>query len=184
MFREHGYADAAMSEVARRLGSSKETLYRHFSSKRELFASVVEEGAKADAHSIFAELSTTHDLVYDLRRFGRAYLTLITSPEILAMRRIVIAEAGKSEIGKLYFEWGQKAGWKLVADRLAKAMEQAKLRHADPWTAAMHFQALCESGPYTMRLQGLTKEDPSSFEITDAVDDAVDAFLRAYAVRR
>lgn len=183
VFLERGYEAGAMSEVARRLGGSKETLYRYFNSKQALFAAVVREGAARHGRHMLSEVSESGDLALDLERLGRALLTFITSEEPLALRRAVIAKAGKSDVGKLYFEQGWGAAWDSVAARLAKAMEQRRLRRADPWTAAMHFRGLCQSGLYDLRLEGVV-EDLAPEEIARAAGDAVDVFLRAYAVRR
>jgi AcrR family transcriptional regulator len=180
VFLEHGYEAGAMSEVARRLGGSKETLYRYFATKQALFAAVVQEGAARHGGRMFSEVSESGDLAFDLGRLGRALLTFVNSENHLALRRAVIAEAGKSDLGKLYFEQGWGAAWDSVAARLAKAMERGRLRRADPWTAAMHFRGLCQSGLYDMRLERVI-EDLTPDEIARAADDAVDVFLRAYA---
>jgi AcrR family transcriptional regulator len=181
VFLEHGYEAGAMSEVARRLGGSKETLYRYFATKQALFAAVVEQGAARHGRRISGEVGENGDLASDLGRFGRALLTFLTSEEHLALRRAVIAEAGKSDLGKLYFEEGRKAALEPVAARLAMAMEDGRLRRADPWTAALHFRGLCQSGPYDLRLEGVVQALTPE-EIASAADEAVDVFLRAYAV--
>jgi AefR-like transcriptional repressor, C-terminal domain len=131
---------------------------------------------------IFREVSANSDLAFDLGRLGRALLMFVTSEEHLALRRAVIAEAGKSDLRKLYFE-RRGAALEPIAARLARAMAQGRLRCAAPWTAAMHFRGLCQSGLYDMRLEGVI-EALTPEEIGRAADDAVDVFLRAYAVRR
>lgn len=183
VFLEHGYEAGAMSEVARRLGGSKETLYRYFATKQQLFAAVVQETAARHGRGIFREVSESSDLAFDLGRLGRALLTFATSEEPLALRRAVIAEAGKSDLGKVYFEQVRRAALEPLAGRLAKAMRLGRLRRADPWTAALHFRGLCQSGLYDLRLEGVS-EALTPEEIARAADDAVDVFLRAYAVRR
>lgn len=180
VFLEYGYEAGAMSEVARRLGGSKGTLYQYFDSKQALFAAVVQEGAARHGRRIFSGFSESGDLAADLGRLGRALLTCVTSDEHLALRRAVIAEAGKSEFGKLYFDEVRRA-LEPVSARLATAMEQGGLRRANPWTAAMHFRGLCQSGLYDLCLQGVLEGVPPE-QISGAVDDAVEVFLRAYAV--
>jgi AcrR family transcriptional regulator len=183
VFLEHGYKAGAMSEVHRRLGGSKETLYRYFASKQQLFAAVVQEAAARHGRQVFSECAESDDLAFDLGRLGRALLTFLNSEEHLALRRAVIAEAGKSDLGKLYFEEGCRAACEPLAARFAEAMEQGRLRCADAWTAAMHFRGLCLSGLYDMRLQGVI-EALAPEQIARAADEAVDVFLRAYAIGR
>jgi AcrR family transcriptional regulator len=45
LFAEHPYEDVLMEEVAAQAGVSRALLYRHFSSKHELFAAVYQEAA-------------------------------------------------------------------------------------------------------------------------------------------
>lgn len=177
---EHGYEAGSMAEVARRLGGSKETLYRHFESKQALFAAVVRAGASLDGRRIFDGFTASGDLAFDLGRLGRALLTAITAEDHLALHRAVIAEGGRSDLGKLYFELGHRAAWAPLAACLAEAMEQGRLRPSSPWTAAMHFRGLCLSDVYEMRLEGVI-EALTPDEIARAADDAVDVFLRAYS---
>lgn len=181
VFLERGYESGAMSEVARRLGGSKETLYRYFASKQALFAAVVQARAARHGRRIFGEVRETGDLALDLKRLGRALITYLTSEEPLALRRAVIAEAGKSDLGQQYFQAGRRSALESVAARLAKAIEQGRLRGVDPWTAALHFRGLCLSGLYDLRLEGAL-QDLTPEEIERTADEAVDVFLRAYAV--
>jgi AcrR family transcriptional regulator len=181
VFLESGYEAGAMSEIARRLGGSKGTLYSYFPSKQALFAAVVQEGAARHGREIFGGISDSGDLAFDLAQVGRALLTGVTSDAYLALRRAVIAEAGKSEFGKFYFEQGRRSALAPVAVRLAKAMEQGRLRRADPWEATMHFRGLCLSDLYDLRLEGVI-EALKPREIARAADEAVDVFFRAYAV--
>lgn len=43
LFAEHGYHDTSMNDIARQAGVTKPVLYQHFTSKRELFAELLEE---------------------------------------------------------------------------------------------------------------------------------------------
>ena len=42
-FQDNGFTHAAMAEIARKADVSTATLYKHFGSKEELFAAVVEK---------------------------------------------------------------------------------------------------------------------------------------------
>ncbi len=41
VFAEHGYVETTMQMIASKAGASKETLYRHFQSKEDLFGEIV-----------------------------------------------------------------------------------------------------------------------------------------------
>lgn len=182
VFLDHGYEMGTMSEVARRLGGSKGTLYRYFESKDALFAAVVKEAAASRTQGIIGGFFESDDLASDLVQFGRAVLTSAMSGEHIALYRALIAEAGKSDLGKLYFAC-ELGVWGALARRLAKAMEQGLLRRARPWAAATHFRVLCQADLHSMRLEGMLATI-SPAEVATAVDDAVEVFLHAYATRR
>jgi AcrR family transcriptional regulator len=177
---ERGYAGGAMSDVARRLGGSKGTLYRYFESKHALFAAVAGERA-ARYHRIFDGFSASSNLAFDLRRLARAHLAFVSSEAHLALHRALIAEVGKSDVGKAFFEEERKIASAPLAARIGAAMDQGRLRRFDSRMAATHFRALCQSDVYEQRLRGvIDKLAPE--EISRAADDAVDMFLRAYGV--
>ena len=46
IFHEQGFEGASMAGIATRVGGSKSTLYRYFSSKEELFVAVSHQAAK------------------------------------------------------------------------------------------------------------------------------------------
>jgi len=181
VFLERGFLGASMAEVSARAGGSKQTLYSYFASKDDLFvATMLEKGTKI-IDPVFATFETEDELRPALNRFGRAFLTFIASEEVMAFRRMIIAEGARSNLGKLFFENGPKRGWTRMTARFEWFMDQGKMRRVDPWRAAMHFQALCEAGPFYRLLEGVLKELPPSL-VDETVDAAVDVFMRAYGV--
>ena len=181
VFLERGFLGASMAEVSARAGGSKQTLYSYFASKDDLFvATMLEKGAQI-IDPVFATFDTEDDLRAALNRFGRAFLSFISSEEVMAYRRMIIAEGARSNLGKLFFENGPKRGWTKMTTRFEHFIAAGQMRRVDPWRAAMHFQALCEAGPFYRLLEGAI---PSlSVEvIDDTVDAAVDVFMRAYGL--
>ena len=60
-FLRNGFSRAAVADIAREADVSTATLYKHFSSKEELFALVVRE-ISTDLGSEFANVSDSRDL--------------------------------------------------------------------------------------------------------------------------
>ncbi len=58
-------------------------------------------------------------------------------------------------------------------------MDEGRLRHADPWVAAMHLKGLLEQDLFDKRLLGAVAEIESA-TIERAANDAAEVFLRAY----
>lgn len=170
-----------MDEIRDATGLSKATLYNYFPSKLELFVQVMQREVAAGATREFESLAKgLHDLPSALRQFGRSMLTALYSPEMLAMRRMVAFEAGRSNLGQLCYERGPKRGDAMMTELLKQAMDERRLRKADPGVAAHHLRALIEAEFQHLLLFGLTIPVTSK-RIGTAVDRAVEVFLTAYA---
>lgn len=179
VFREKGLAGAGMTAVAERIGGSKATLYRYFSSKEELFLAVMLDDVLDHAHVVFDALSPSGDLRATLERFGARFLKLTLSDEALSLRRMSIAEGLRSGIGQRLFERGPKLVWAKMADFLTGQMKTGRLRAEDPWKAAMHLRGLLEADLVNRALIG-ADVDCRPGSLRQYAVDAVEAFLRAY----
>lgn len=183
VFLTHGYGRASMNEIALRMGGSKATLYGYFPSKEALFMAVIHAEAKRHLATAEDELATVPDggLRPALIRFGEALASFICSDLGCATFRMVMAEAGQSDIGKVFYEEGPLQGTQKMAAALSGAMARGELRDADPWVAAQQLGALltCEVQPrwYLRDNAPMTAQ-----QARDIAERAVEAFLRAYAV--
>jgi AcrR family transcriptional regulator len=186
VFREEGFDRASMSEIAKRLGGSKATLYSYFTSKEELYTSVMRQSPEVG--ELFGPFSdpnldvpTVADLRAQLERFAVAYLRFHMTPDILAMRRNMIAQGERSDVGRLAFEAGPRHNFVKLAEHLERAMQRGLIRQEVPWIALQHLLGLIESELITARLLGLIKNVPQEV-IRAAALRGVDVYLRAYAV--
>ncbi len=182
VFRELGFEGASMVEIAARVGGSRATLYGYFASKEELFVAVILSVAKSHFDPIFAALAgeVDEDLERALHRFGERFLAVVCSQEVIEAQRAVIAESGRSDIGRLFYEGGPKQGLTELAEFLGLQMHKGRLRLADPTTAANHLLSLLDSEtvkPCLLGIQGpLTRK-----ELREATRRAVRVFLGGYA---
>ena len=144
VFREMGYERASMAAIAARVGGSKATLYGYFPSKEAIFLTLAHQFGAEHIDPALEELVTSQDddLPRLLQRFGERLLAFLASPTALSTHRLVLAEAGHSEVGRLFFEAGQQQGEQAVARFLQSAMDRGLLRQADPLVAARHYGAL------------------------------------------
>lgn len=90
-FLTQGYTRAGMADIARDADVSTATLYKHFSSKEELFAAVVKQVARetVDYATMISKGDTARDILYKL---ARGYLSTQFDNNANALMRIVIAE--------------------------------------------------------------------------------------------
>jgi AcrR family transcriptional regulator len=182
VFLERGYAAASMSEVAARVGGSKQTLYSYFASKEDLFVAVMLEKGATMIDPLFNRFHDSNDLPTGLGEFAIQFLRFIADPEIAAFRRIIYAEGAKSNLGKLFFENGPKRGWTRMAADFSRAMEEGRMRVADPWRAVGHFFALCEAGPVQRLMEG-SVASVADTDLVEAAAAAIDVFSRAYELK-
>ncbi len=178
-FCELGFERASMAEIASRVGGSKATLYGYFASKDELFVAVAQQAAEGHLAPAFEALETAGDPSATLRRFGEQLMQFVCSPDALQATRMVLAEAGNSSVGRLFYETGPGKGLEAVAAYLGREMDQRTLRQADPVVAAQHLQALLNAELLGPLLYGVRTEITEP-QIKQAVDRAVAVFLCAY----
>jgi AcrR family transcriptional regulator len=177
-FRENGFERTTMSDIVARAGGSKATIYGYFESKDELFAAALEHGLREVTQEPFRELAKSGPLPQRLLRFARADLKIRLSPDMIAVERMLVAEAERSHV---YDVLREKSFFRrrLIADRLEIEMEQGQLRDADPIRAAIHLLALIEFDARDWLLYGDTSVTPAMIE--EQIHQGIDAFLRAYA---
>lgn len=180
VFQELGFSGASMSEISARVGGSKATLYRYFTSKDELFAEVMRQYAEELMRDIFEELDASAELASDLQRFGERFLSAACQPELISAYRNVYAESGKSSVGRLFYERGPLEGLNQLSRYLADYIAKGKLRRADPMVAALHLFALLKAETVDLLLLG-ARDCPSAEDIPAIAARAIEVFLRAYA---
>lgn len=181
LFRTKGFEATSISEITAQVGGSKATLYSHFHSKEELFVECMTAAVEDYITGAVAQLDASGtDPEAALREFGTKILNFGSSPEMVAVRRLIIAEAGRSGIGKLFFA-KIVALRTHVAELLSKFMASGALRSADAGFAASQLRALLEAEVLEPLLLHVREDSPDADEVAQAADRAVTAFMRAYA---
>jgi TetR/AcrR family transcriptional repressor of mexJK operon len=184
VFLRDGYAAASMDEVAAVAGVSKQTVYKHFGSKEQLFLAVIHQAINGVLDEFLAVLATSfpdsEDLEGDLVRLGRILLTRVLDPELMAVRRLVIAEVGRfPQLGRAWYESGPGALAAALAESLRRLADRGELLIDDPLAAASDFNWLVVSKSQNMILFGVA-DTFTAAEIEEFVTSAVKVFLAAY----
>src|SRR5215471_17969824 len=110
LFMAHGYGAVSMDAIARAAGVSKATLYAHFSSKDQLFATII--GDACQQKIALGELlpTDTSDVRAALMAFGGRLLRFFLEDRALAIHRVVIGESTRfPELGRAFFDNGPAA---------------------------------------------------------------------------
>lgn len=179
VFRAKGFDGASMSDVADRLGGSKATLYRYYSSKEQLFAAALEDALQGQSDDVYRKVSREGDLRQRLLEFGDTYLQFRLTPEMIGVHRLMIASAERSDLSAVLRAEFIDPNWRRFADVIELEMAAGSLRKADPYLASIHFRGLVEADILERRLNG--DRLVTNAQIGTAVEQGVDAFLRAYA---
>jgi TetR/AcrR family transcriptional regulator, mexJK operon transcriptional repressor len=182
-FLDHGYRGTSMDAIAQTAQVSKQTVYQHFSDKERLFAEVVGATVEEVADPVSAEigrLGTGPDLAAELTELARRQLRAVLQPRVLALRRLVIAEAGRfPELGRAFYDQGPGRTVSALGARFAELARDGRLRLGDPAAAAAQFNWLVMAEPLNeAMLLGRTRFPTRA--LTRTADRAVTTFLRAY----
>ncbi len=181
-FLAEGYAATSMSTIAARLGGSKGTLYSYFKNKENLFAAMMQRQCAEIQAALFEVAFDDMAPRARLQHIAHTFLERLMSPESIAIQRLVIGEGGRfPEIGRLFYENGPQVVMERIAHYLRELMADGHLRTADPAAAAQHFKDLAISGAYWSRLWNASP-CPTTEALRRQVDEAVETFLRAYAL--
>jgi TetR/AcrR family transcriptional repressor of mexJK operon len=186
LFLEQGYQGTSMDEIAAAARISKQTIYTHFPSKEQLFADLVlgnTERVERFAEDLVRTFREANGLGDGLRRVALLYLGLVIQPEVLRLRRLVLAEAGRfPELARSYYERVPERMYGVLASLFSELADAGRLRADDPRLAAQHFAWLLLGVPLDRGMFLPDVEVSGGIEIERLADAAVRVFLAAYAV--
>jgi AcrR family transcriptional regulator len=180
VFQEKGFDRASMDAISARAGGSKATLYSYFPSKEELFFAVVEHVLQAQAEAPLDALAGEGSLRDRLTRFARRHVEFRLHDNVIALDRLLIAEAERSNLGDLVRGRYVAPRVQRLAEMLQVEMEAGRLRPSNPYRAATQFRRLAEGDLIERRLRG-DKSIDAEVAAAEAAE-GLDAFLRAYAL--
>lgn len=188
LFLRNGYHSTSMDLIAANAEVSKQTVYKNFADKEQLFTDIV-LGVTRNSEAIIENLTsvlgstdirTTDDLREVLTELARRYLDGVLQPSVLALRRLVIAEAERfPDLARTYYEQAPARAIELIADHLHAFTERGLLQVGDPKLAAAHFAYLVLAIPQD-RAQFCLGDQPATSELERIAAEAVRVFLAAY----
>ncbi|MGC9501360.1 TetR/AcrR family transcriptional regulator [Streptomyces sp. WG7] len=145
-FMAKGYSGTSMDDIAKMAAVSKQTVYKHFSDKEKLFADIVLATTdRIDGMvDLVADIPADADaLEANLTRLARQFLAALTRPQVLQLRRLVIANADAfPDLGARWYEQGFERVLATLAATFQRLTGQGLLRCDEPLLAANHFSGL------------------------------------------
>lgn len=181
-FMRGGYGGASMDEIASVAKVSKQTVYKHFADKQNLFTEIISGDMDRRADELVRALTDSEKTDGDLGQLARRHIASIVKPEVMRVRRMVIGEADRfPELARAWFQTGIDRGLAKLAERFAELARRGLLRVEDPVLAAQHFNWLVLSIPMNFAMFDPEAEFTQD-ELEHYADEGVRVFLAAYGV--
>ncbi|HEY2639920.1 MAG TPA: TetR/AcrR family transcriptional regulator [Streptosporangiaceae bacterium] len=186
VFLRRGYLGATTDEIAARASVSKQTLYKHFADKQNLFAEIILDTTvqvvEALSTAVASNLHDAQDVRKALRELAAGFLGGLLQPDVVRLRRLVIAEADRfPEIGRAWFDRGFDRTLVIMGEALRSLADRGLLRNlGDPTLAAYQFAGLVMYQPMNQVMFAGTDAPPPADKLQRIADSAVEVFLAAY----
>ena len=185
VFFESGFADTTMQAIAARAGASKETLYRHFGSKEDLFAEIVASRARAFLEDLDERVDRPGAIGDVLRSFGLKILETMMGSDAISLCRIVIAESPRNpELGSIFMNAGPDRVRNRLTEFLKAAGERGELTCRDPACAARIFLGGVMTSFHLSKLVLPHPPAMTTSQMRDYIDEVVAGFMSHYASER
>jgi TetR/AcrR family transcriptional repressor of mexJK operon len=179
-FMERGFEATSMGEIARYARASKETFYRHFPGKEDLFRAVVIRGARMVAGELSAVLLTHETPEKALAAFGELFLDRILSTDSISFQRMMMMERERfPELGQSLRADGRERVRASLSRYLDEQVARGRLRKMDPAVGARQFLDLV-AAEMIFAATRCGRPKPSKAQIRQRVKEGIDCFLHGY----
>ncbi|MGV8933064.1 MAG: TetR/AcrR family transcriptional regulator [Gallionellaceae bacterium] len=133
LFVERGFAATKLDDIAARAGVSKGTMYLYFSSKEELFKSVIQQGILPLLDEGDALLATYQgDAKSLLQQMLLRWWQLVGETRLAGVPKLMISEAGNfPEVASYYYENVIVRGREHIRQALLRGMKSGEFRSVD-----------------------------------------------------
>jgi TetR/AcrR family transcriptional regulator, mexJK operon transcriptional repressor len=146
LFLQHGFQATSTDAIAATASISKETLYRYYAKKEDLFVDVlrsltIERLFWVQLMERFIEPKNTQELRVLLQTTAQGLLETMMQPEYLAILRLIVAESPRfPELGTLFRQTVPAQGFKYFLTLLRSGQRNGVVReHIDPPTVTRMF---------------------------------------------
>ncbi len=175
IFFEEGYGRASMDQVLAKVGGSKRTLYNHFRSKEDLFAAIVTNVSDRVLAALRPPLDAG-DIKETLVAMGVQYLSVLLSPDGLALYRVMVSEAPHfPELARAFFANGPGRASGHLSDFFQEQKTRGVLKVDDPQLASEQFLGMVRGDVRLVAVLSIRK--PTKRLIKKTVEQAVESFL-------
>lgn len=184
VFLQNGYLGTNMDDIAARSAVSKQTVYKHFESKEALFVEIVTSMVSVAGdrvHNQIPEFRDSDDLAAYLLNYACQQLTVVLTPRLMQLRRLVIGEVSRfPELAQVLYERGPKRAMAMLTATFTVLAERSLLEIEDPSVAASHFNWLIMAEPVNQVMLLGDGAIPEPEELRLHAAQGVRVFMAAY----
>ncbi|MEP3245569.1 MAG: TetR/AcrR family transcriptional regulator [Sneathiella sp.] len=179
LFLAKGYDLTTLEDVARDAGVSSATLYKHFPTKADLFGGIMQR-IWSHEETVRALSIEEDDPYKGLIYIGTNYADLLSSDQIVALFRVIIAEMPRfPELGLELYERGKKPYLDGLETYLKQEVKRGRLEISDVVLAARQLLGMINDLVFWPRLL-VAEAGLSKTENKRVVEEAVRTFLKRY----
>jgi AcrR family transcriptional regulator len=176
LFSRHGFRGTTTREVARAVGVSEATVFKHFATKEELYTAIIE--AKTQTHEILEAVSPLADAKDDATLLRMLAWEMIrrslADPTLL---RILFFSALEGHaLSDLFFRRRVQAIDDFLSRLIAERVAAGTFRGVDPIQSAWNFIGMVTQ--YVLLQTLFQQKAPSHVTVEQAVDEMVATFLQ------
>ncbi len=172
LFAQKGFNGTTTKEIAKTAGISEALLFRHFPTKRALYAAII--AARSQLSQLMASIEEAAEKRNDVRVF-----TLIASFRIhrgsdpSLLRLLLFSALEGHELSDMFFRNRHRVFYEFLAGYIARRTREGKFRKVDPLLAAQSFVGMIVYHRLLHDIFGV----PAHCSPEEAVAGYVDVFL-------
>ena len=178
LFLANGYTRTSLEAIARAARVAVRTIYVKFGGKAGLLNAVLV--ARRDQFFRMRDMDKdTRPLPDVVRDFAHQFFDLLSKDQLIAMQRVVIAEApGNPELADTFYGAGPRLTREMIDRYFARADVRAQLREDLPFGQLTAFLISIISGDSVQRFV-FPHAQPAPAEAHRLLDERLDMFFRA-----
>jgi AcrR family transcriptional regulator len=176
VFSEKGFRGTTTRELAAAVGVSEPVLYQHFSTKRDLYAAIIDSKSQ-DVEKVVAELASFLD-TNDDRAFFRHLADMILDfygSDPAYLRLLLFSALERHELSELFSERHSCAFVRQVVHYIQRRIEQGAIRPMNAWMIATSFLSMVAQRGMD---QMLAPHQRYPVEREELVEGMIDIFLK------
>lgn len=179
IFLTEGFSTSSMEAIAKKAGTSKVTIYKHFENKNRLFNEMMVYHCQSLYKQIpIITFSPTLSVKQILNDFTKKLIALLSQPRSIALIRLVIAEIDKFPEVIAIWENGRMPLQDLFADYLNQEVKHGRMMIPHTGFATKQFFGMIKENFIWPILTGMPA--PSLEEAGAFIESTVGMFLQYY----